>query len=232
MSASTSRLGARARVAWAIALWLVAGIAAPAAATPVTLYFDGISGYGVAVGDALTSGVPIAEPDYIIDTPVILSVVGQQVQGSSIEPFPPISAGSNTATSSWTVENTSPYDLLGDTFILFVRTAPYETVTYDGSDVGLTIDPDLGWVLIHTNAGPGEDYYFPAMSLGSLAPGERADYFDVNFVVDAPLDRVGNTFVLPRFEIATGFAPIPEPGAATLMCLGLVLLATLGRRRT
>ena len=234
MSASNSRLGTRARMAWAIVLWLVAGVAAPAAATPVTLYFDGPSGYGVAAGDALASGIPIEEPDYVVDAAGILSVVDQDVQLGSIDPSPPIAASGNSLTSIWTVENTSLYDLLGDTFFLFVTTVPYEigkeTVTYDDSGVGLSIDPDLGWVLIHTNAGPGEDYYFPAMSLGSLAPGERADAFDVNFVVDAPLAQVGNTFVLPRFQTGMGFAPIPEPGAAMLMGLGLVLLATLRRR--
>ena len=117
-----------------------------------------------------------------------------------------------------------------------MTTVPYaiggEVVEYDDSGVGLSIDPDLGWVLIHTNAGPGQDYYFPAISLGSLAPGEVAADFDVNFVVDAPVQQVGNTFVLPQFQTAMGFAPIPEPGAATLMGLGLVLLATLRRQRS
>ena len=235
MSASTSRLGTRARVAWAIALWLVAGVAAPAAAIPVTLYFDGPSGYGVAEGDALTSGVPIAEPDYVVDAAGILRVIDQDVQLGSIDPSPPIAATANSLASIWTVENESSYDLFGDTYILFATTVAYaigkETVTYDDSDVGLSIDPDLSWVLIHTSAGPGEDYYFPAMSLGSLAPGEVAAPFAVNFVVDAPLAQVGNTFVLPQFQTGLGFAPIPEPGGATLMGLGLVLLATLRRQR-
>jgi hypothetical protein len=236
MSANTSQLGTRARVAWAIALWLVAGVAAPAAATPVTLYFDGPSGYGVAEGDALTSGVPIEEPPYVVDAAGILRVVDQDVQLGSIDPFPPIAASANSLTSTWTVENESSYDLLGDTYILFATTVAYaiggEVVEYDDSDVGLSIDPDLGWVLIHTNAGPGEDYYFPAMLLGSLVPGEVAAPFAVNFVVDAPMQQVGNTFVLPQFQTGLGFAPIPEPGAATLMCLGLVLLATFGRQRS
>ena len=33
-------------------------------------------------------------------------------------------------------------------------------------------------------------------------------------------------------QTGLGFAPIPEPGAATLMCLGLALLATFGRQRS
>jgi len=214
----------------------VAGAAAPAAAVPVTLFFDGPSGFGVAQGDALASGVPIEEPPYVVDAEGILRVIEQDVQLGSIDPFPPIAAGENRLTSTWTVENESTYDLLGDTYLLFVTTLPYpiggEVVEYDGSEVGLSIDPDLGWVLVHTNAGPGQDYYFPAISLGSLAPGEVAAPFDVDFVVGAPLQQVGNTFVLPQLQTGLGFAPIPEPAAATLLALGLALLATLRRERS
>ena len=234
MSADISRFGSRSWATWAIALWLVAGVAAPATATPVTLFFNGPLGYGVSKTDALAFG--FEEVDYIVDTPVILSVVDKEVRRNTVAPFPPLSASGNMVTSSWTVENDSLYDLLGSTYLLFVRTVPYEIggqeVQYAGSDVGLSIDPELGWVLIHANAGPKEDYYYPAMSLGSLAPGERADDFDVNFVVDQPIQQVGNAFVLPRFQTSLGFTPIPEPGAGTLMGLGLVLLAALRRQRS
>jgi hypothetical protein len=234
MMVSTPRLGARATAAWAIALWLVVGVAATAAATPITLFFNGHSGYGVAQGDALASGIPILEPGYVGSADGILRVTDQDVQLGSVDPFPPIAAGANSLTSIWTVENESSYDLFGNTYFLFVTTVPYtiggQWVEYDDSKVGLSLDPDLGWVLVHTHAGPGQDYYFPAMSLGSLAPGETADPFDVNFVLDAPVAQVGNTFVLPQFQSGMGFAPIPEPGAAMLLGVGLLLLATLRRR--
>lgn len=236
MSVGTIRFGARARAAWAIAFWLLVGVAAPAAATPVSLFFDGPSGFGVSQGDALASGIPIVEPPYVVDAEGILRVIDQAVQLGSVDPFPPIAASANSATSVWTVENESSYDLLGDTYFLFVTTTRYaigrEVITYDSSDVGLSIDPDLdlGWVLIHTNAGPGEDYYFPAMSLGSLAPGGVADPFAVDFVLEGPVQQVGNTFVLPRFQTGLGFAPIPEPTAGVLMGFGLLLLAATRRR--
>jgi hypothetical protein len=234
MSIGSIRLGARTRAAWAIAFWLLLGVATPAAATPVTLFFDGSSGFGVAKADALASGLPIEEPKYVVDAAGILRVIDQAVQLSSIDPFPPIAASANSATSLWTVENESSYDLLGDAYVLFVKTTPYsiggEVVEYASSAVGLSIDPDLGWVLIHTNTGPGLDYYFPAMSLGSLAPGEVADPFAVNFVIDTPTQQVGNTFVLPQFQTGLGFEPIPEPTAGVLMGFGLALLAATRRR--
>lgn len=235
MSVGTIRFGARSRAAWTIALWLLVGVAAPAAATSVSLFFDGPSGFGVSQGDALASGISIVEPPYVADAEGILRVIDQALQLGSVDPFPPIAASANSATSIWTVENESSYDLIGDTYFLFVTTAPYsiggEVVEYDSSDVGLSIDPDLGWVLIHTNDGPGEDYYFPAMSLGSLAPGEVAAPFAVDLVLDAPVQQVGNTFVLPRFQTGLGFEPIPEPTAGVLMGFGLALLAATRRRR-
>jgi hypothetical protein len=231
--------------AWAIALWLGVGVAGGAAAAPITLMFDGPLGAcgepgeirqcGVAEADALASGIPISEPTYVVSAADVLHVIDQDVHAGGLDPFSPITATSNSASSSWTVQNVYPHDLIGDTYLLFTTTAPYPTgsgdIEYDPSDVGLSIDPDLGWVLIHTSAGPGEDYYFPAMSLGSLVQGEVAPAFDVNFVVDVPLQRVGNTYVLPRFRTAAGFQPIPEPGTATLLGLGLVLLAALRRER-
>ena len=249
MSIDHSQFGARAAAAWAIALWLAVGVSVEAAASPVTLYFDGQLGWcgeggaltqcGVSQADALASGIPIEEPTYVVDAEGILLVADQDVQVSSLDSL--FAASGNTATSTWQVQNVYPHDLIGDTYILFVTTAPYPTrrgdVTYDPSDVGLSIDPDLGWVLIHTNAGPGMDYYFPAMSLGSLAQGELASAFDVNFVIDTPLQQVGSEIVLPRFQTGMGFepapepsGPVPEPTGAVLMGVGLILLATLHRR--
>jgi hypothetical protein len=227
-------------LAWALAFWLVVGAAAPAAAVPVTLFFDGPSGYGVSAEsaqDALAMGVAFVYPDFVGSASGVLNVSSQVLQGD------PDSIGSlllgqsgNTATSSWTVENVAPKDLLGDTYFLFVTSTPFsfedEMVEYDDAKVGLTIDPDLGWVLVRTSMEPGQGYYYPAVSLGSLLAGESADPFDVNYVVDAPVGQVGaNTLVLPQLAGGMGFAPIPEPTAGVLMSVGLALLALVARRR-
>ena len=69
------------------------------------------------------------------------------------------------------------------------------------------------------------------MSLGSLAPGDVAASFAVDFVLAAPTQQVGNTFVLPRFQTGMGFEPIPEPNAIVLMGFGLAVLAATRPRR-
>jgi hypothetical protein len=234
MSRSNSRLGARPRAAWAIALWLVVGVVAPAAATPVTVSFAGHDGFGVG---AVPPGFSEEEPDYLVDAEGYLSVIDQDVLISSVHPTPPTAASGNTVTSIWTVE--SSYDLLGDVYMVFVTTVPseigFEVVEYEDPNVGLSIDPDLDWVLIHTiDIADGRHYYYPAIELGFLAPGETSAPFAMNFVVNEPLQQVGNTYVLPRFQLALGFTPtlVPEPSAAALLGLGLVLLATARRLRS
>ena len=65
-----------------------------------------------------------------------------------------------------------------------------------------------------------------------LAPGEVAPSFAMNYVVNTPLEQVGNTYVLPKLQTGLGFTPIPEPGAGALVGMGLALLATIRRLRS
>jgi hypothetical protein len=229
MSVSTSRLGARPRAAWAIALWLVVGVGAPAAATPVTVFFDGPSGYGVG---ASRSGFPddkIIEPASVLSASDVLTVISQDLQLGSVDPFPP-EESDNHATSIWTVQNESSDDLLENNYLLFLTSVPDtfggETVEYEDDNVGLSIDPDLGWRLVRTSGG----YYYPAISLGSLGAGETAAPFAVNYVVDEPIQQVITTWVLPQLAVGRAIVPIPEPSAGALMGVGLALLA-VGRWR-
>jgi hypothetical protein len=218
-----------------IVLFLAAGIAAPAAATPVTVFFDGPSGFGVSAQSAEASGVEFRYPDFIGSASGVLSVISQDLQLGSIDPLPPTQSG-NSATSIWTVENESSIDLLGNTYFLFVTAMSHSVggtvVGYDDANVGLSIDPDLGWVLVRTSTEPGQGYYYPAISLGSLGAGATADPFAVNYVIDEPIQRVATTNVLPKLAGGMGFAPIPEPTAGVLMGIGLALLAVVQRRRS
>jgi hypothetical protein len=227
-----------------VVVFLAAGIAAPAAATPVTVYFDEPSGFGVSAESAnaaFASDVPFVYPDFVGSASGVLSVISQELQGDNDSIAALLLAQSgNNATSIWTVENEYSKDLLGDTYFLFVTTMAFsiegEVVEYDDANVGLTIDSDLGWVLVRTSTEPGQGYYYPAMSLGSLGAGATAAPFAVNYVVDQPIQQVvtqsATKVVLPQLAAGMGFAPIPEPTAGVLMGVGLALLAVVHRRRS
>jgi len=228
-------------VPWTIVLLLAVGIAAPAAATPVTVFFDGPSGFGVSAEVAEASGVPFVYPDFVGSASGILAVTSQQLQGDpATNASILMSQSGDSITSTWTVKNVSSSDLRGDTYFLFVTSTAFsihgELVEYDDAHVGLVVDPDLGWVLVRTSEELGQGYYYPAVWLGSLAAGATADEFDVNYVVDQPIQQVATAsateVVLPQLVAGMGFAPIPEPTAGILMGVGLGLLANFVRRRS
>ncbi len=232
MSADISRFGSWSWAPWMIVLFVAVGIAAPAAATPVTVFFDGPSGFGVSAESAnaaFASGVPFVYPDFVGSASGVLSV-SQDLQDDS----------DSTATSIWTVENVFPKDLHGDTYLLFMTTTGFEiggqVVEYVDAGVGLSIDPDLGWVLVRTSLDAEESYYYPAVWLGSLGAGATADPFAVNYVVEEPVQEVFTQSVtqrvLPQLVAGMGFAPIPEPTAVVLMGLGLAFLAVVHRLRS
>jgi hypothetical protein len=224
-----------------IVLLLAAGVAAPAAATPVTVFFDGPSGFGVSAASAAAAeaaGVEFRYPGFVGSASGVLSVSSQVLQGDANSQSSLLLAQSgNTATSIWTVENVSSIDLRGETYFLFVTGMAFsidgEIVEYGDANVGLSIDPARDWVLVRTSMEPGQGYYYPAVALGSLGAGASAAPFAVNYVVDQPIQRLAtNKLVLPQFAAGMGFEPIPEPTAGVLMGLGLALLAVVLQRRS
>jgi len=237
------------------ALWLlvatIACLAAPARALPVDVFFDGPStaadpdtrfGLGAAQAEAARDGfgVPFLTTAFL-GTAVGTYTIDQSLQGFS--PDPP-TAATNRATSSWTVENVSGVDLLGASYLVFTHTDPFTKdgvlVDYADTDVGITIDADLGWVIVQAMSG-GTTFYYPAILLdrsvqdpldGVLPDGATTSPFAIQYVVNEPLVRApagGGPFQLPELQIARAFSPVPEPASGALLALGLAVLAL--RRR-
>jgi hypothetical protein len=221
-----------------IVLLLAAGVAAPAAAAPVNVFFDDPSGYGVLAASAEGLGIPFVYPEVIGSASGILDV-SQELQGSNASILSLLMGDTdNTATSLWTVENESDsdLDLPEETYFLFVTATAFsiadEVVVYDSENVGLSIDPEDGWVFVRTSTEPGEGYYYPAIKLGPLAVGEEALPFAVNYVVNEPIQQVGNEVVLPQLVAGIGYTMVPEPATGILLGVGLALLAVFHRRRS
>ena len=107
-----------------IVLLLAVGVAAPAAATPVTVFFDGPSGWGVSAASAEALEVPFVYPE-VVDSASGSLGVSQQLQG--VYNYDDIVArllndSGNEATSHWTVANESG-DALPEETYLFLATA-------------------------------------------------------------------------------------------------------------
>src|SRR5262249_45210591 len=155
---------------------VLGGLAAPARAVPVDVFFDGPSTaadpntrFGLSATQATAVhdgfGVPFVSNYSILGSVVGTFDVAQSFQGFS--PDPP-TAATNRATSSWTVENISGSTILGASYLVFTHSDPFVTdgvpVDYDDTHVGLTIDADLGWVIVQASA-TGGPFYYPAILL-------------------------------------------------------------------
>ena len=221
-----------------------------AMATPVDVFFNGIASGGTSFGISAASaanardnfGIPILDiPTGPLGTTFTVTLPPSSQLVSN--PNPPTSTTLNRIQSPWKIDNTSGGSVLGAAYLLFTNTSSYtfagtnKTIDYPDANVGLQIDKDLGWALVHTRSG-GNDFYYPALLLdrtdiahplsGNLSAGERV-LANINYVTTVPLTGVTSggtlTYALPKLNLGYAVIPVPEPGTALLFGLGLTVLA-------
>jgi hypothetical protein len=239
-------------------LLLTVTLAGSAQATPVDVFFNGIrpasntsTAYGIGLAAATNArdnyGVQIIDQvDLLTSWSSRLSVIQPPSSQLDMTPSPPISTSLNRVVSNWQIENISGGTLAGASYLLFTNTGPQTVgntqIDYPDANVGLQIDKDLGWAIVHSRDAQNNDYYYPALLLdrtaatptqGNLSPGERVTAA-IHYVTTVPLTSVRingtTTYVVPKLNLQYALVVIPEPGTALLLGFGLSLLATRRKR--
>lgn len=212
----------------ALGLMLSAG---RAGAFPIVV--NGSAGFGISAASAESAeanGVPIVvvEAGEIQTAAAFgLTIPAPDVLSSALVGSPSVS-NPNRATSEWSVTNAGQGGL-SDAWLVFLT-----STDYPDPEVGFEIDGDDGWIVISVFVPSGEEggsyYFYPARSLGDLAPSDTVDFL-MNHLVGVPLHANGNVLELPQYSVgAIGGIPLPEPHAFALAALGLGLAAILRRR--
>jgi hypothetical protein len=227
------------RIRFAITIAAVAMFANPALAVPFAATFTGPDGYGISMADALDAsdnfGIPIIMTQFLDDSDPFLTVVSQVLDIDSVDPFPP-GSGPTVATSDWQIQNQSSIDLIGSTYLVFIANSDFsvggEEVLYDDEKVGVVMESADGWVLIKVFDTVRDVYlYYPALFIdNSFLAGEQTGDVPITYYVNQELAILNSTIELPRYQLAVGFTPVPEPGTAALLAFGLIGLAVYRRR--
>ena len=143
----------------------------------------------------------------------------------------PSAADPFIADSLWTVTNTSGASFQGPLLLLFtsVGLEPYPGAIVPGGypDLQTGLDGNLLDLVRYT--ATGTDFYFGAVNLGALGPGDSTSFLVRYIVSSGPMPIVSNNVVMPPLKIV-GMV-VPEPGTFALLCAGLAGLAAAGRRR-
>jgi len=211
-------------------VWLAPALAAallwvtPARAFPVL--FGGPSGFGVSASTA--SAAQAAGFDLITEATIApadsvpLLIPAPDVQSSHV-PSSPSPANPVTATSNWSVTNGGDGEL-DDAWLVFLK-----PLTYTPSTTGIDLQAGGHWRLVEVPFGQ-DTYFYPAVFLGDMAP-DGLSTFLMHHVVGEALTQVGNTLVLPQYQVGvlTG-VPLPEPALALLFAAGMGVTAVLRRR--
>lgn len=196
------------------------------------LYFEGPGGFGFDPADAAgLSLAPIfravAGDDWIEAGNIALGLpiqVEQKLGTIHQNPRKPRLAKPFIADSTWTVHNETGRDLLAP-LLVFSLVDPDDSYR----DIPTGLDADLLELLEYSFGGV--DYVFGVMKLPDLGDGEFFDV-DVRYVVAGKLERSGSDLVMPPLGLATlgTYAQVPEPGAALLVGLGLLMAGAVRRR--
>jgi hypothetical protein len=229
---------------------LVASLAfsAPALAVPYAALFDGPAGgdgqnFGLSASSAAAAqaaGVPVVVTP-IFTTVGVLEVVNQDLASITVDsddldiPF--------EIDSTWTVESVFSTPLIGNAYLVFPTTDPRtidlgsgpQTIEYEDSLVGLVLDGAQGWALIQVSDPQLGTLFYPAISLGSLDPGQQKDVelrYHLEQLFNFPVGGGQELVPLPTLRIRFAFVPIPEPTTGLLVATGLLGLAARTRSRS
>lgn len=156
-----------------------------------------------------------------------LQTVHQFPQARSAQPT---GAAPFIADSLWTATNTGggAYEHV---LLLFtsVNLAPFPGAIAQNGYPDLVVGLDGNLLDIVKYTALGNDYYFGAVDLGSLAPGESRQ-FTVRYIVSSgPMPIVNNQVVMPPLKLLS--VVVPEPGSIALLLTGLAGIALAGRAR-
>jgi hypothetical protein len=144
----------------------------------------------------------------------------------------PSAADPFIADSRWTATNDTDH-ALGRVLLLFtsVNLAPFPGAIVPGGypDLETGLDGNLLDIVKYTAAGL--DYFFGAVDLGVLAPGESRS-FTVRYIVSSgPMPIVNNQVVMPPLKLVAQTVPVPEPRIVALLLTGVAGIAVARRVR-
>ena len=202
--------------------------AAPASATPVTLYANGATTFGFDPDD-VDAAIAAGEAPPMVVTGLSggsgLSVTTPNGIPGSLGTS---KADPSTGTSTWTVNNVSLAESFEDLVLVILGHDPSDPLGgfYDTENVGLEIDTsDPRWFLIQPDGFPDVTYLAYRLQDPSLAPGESTTV-QIEYRVGQALFPMGDEFIFPRYAIAFTSVPVPEPSLLALwIAAGVVGLA-------